>query len=127
VRIHRVTNQEFKKEYGILCQRVYSDQTGDTPFGATWCLVDPLKRTAPHQHEDGETFFIIDGHGLMTIGDEREEVRAGDVVFIPPHSEHCLINVSNTKQLKFISVYWIDAPAEVQPHVQKEEGVALSV
>lgn len=127
MRIHRVTNQEFKKEYGIRCQRVYSDQAGDTPFGATWCLVDPLKRTTPHNHEDGETFFIIDGHGLMTIGEEREEVRAGDVIFIPPNSEHCLINVSNTKQLQFISVYWMDAAVGEQPRPSVQAAASLVV
>ncbi len=108
MRIHRVRNQEFKKEYGIRCQRVYSSATDGTPFGTTWCLIDPLKRTAPHQHVDGETFFIVEGHGLMTIGEEREEVKAGDVVFIPPQSEHCLINVSANRSLHFISVFWLD-------------------
>jgi len=115
MRIHRVRSSEFKKEYGIRCQRVYSDDKTDTPFGATWCLIDPLQRTTPHQHEDGETFFIIDGRGLMTIGEEREEVRGGDVVFIPPHAEHFLMNVASDKPLQFISVYWLEESAASLP------------
>ena len=125
MRIHRVRSNEFKKEYGIRCQRVYSDDHTDTPFGATWCLIDPLQRTTPHSHEDGETFFIIAGRGLMTIGEEREEVVAGDVVFIPPHSEHFLMNVAADKPLQFISVYWLEEVAAAPSLVAQSQAGAV--
>lgn len=106
MRIHRQREANFKKEYGIKCQRVYPAAGGYTPFGSSWCRIEPLKRTEPHDHSEGETFFILEGHGLMTIGEEREEVKAGDVVFIPAGETHCLINVSAGRELTFLSVWW---------------------
>ena len=106
MRVHRIREENFKKEYGIRCQKIYPAAGGHTPFGSSWCKIDPLKRTDPHQHTEGETFFLVAGRGLMTVGEERQEVRAGDVIFIPANTNHCLINISASETLTFLSVWW---------------------
>src|SRR5205823_3649114 len=76
---------------------------------SAWCVVKPGESTTPHSHPDGETFFIIDGRGLMTIGQERSEVARGSVIYIPSHSDHTLKNLSETEELVFVTVWW-DGP-----------------
>ena len=48
-----------------------------------------------HQHPDAEELIIIvDGKGRMTVGDEVTAVTRGDVVYVPPDTEHELYNDS---------------------------------
>jgi mannose-6-phosphate isomerase-like protein (cupin superfamily) len=48
---------------------------------------------APHQHRQlEEIYYILEGRGVMTVGDEQREVRAGDAVYIPRRSRHTLAN-----------------------------------
>jgi len=43
----------------------------------------------PHKHDQKEqTFFITAGRGWVVVGDEKREVRHGDVVFVPAGVEH---------------------------------------
>jgi methionyl-tRNA synthetase len=106
----------FRSEYGIQCHRFFPVPGMPTPFGATYCRVGPSESTLPHQHHDGETFYLVSGHGRITIaGEADQDVRSGDVVFIPPHAEHQLTNLSGHDELTFYSVWWEDssmAPAD---------------
>jgi mannose-6-phosphate isomerase-like protein (cupin superfamily) len=45
-----------------------------------------------HAHEPEQTYFILEGSGMMTVGSERRPVQAGDCVFIPSNSPHGLEN-----------------------------------
>jgi quercetin dioxygenase-like cupin family protein len=50
---------------------------------------EPAARTNWHTHPLGQTLYIISGVGrVQTWGGPRREVRAGDVVWIPPHEKH---------------------------------------
>ena len=42
-----------------------------------------------HSHAEKEqTFFVTSGRGWVVVGDEKREVREGDVVFVPAGVEH---------------------------------------
>ena len=46
-----------------------------------------------HYHnETEEIYYILSGSGLMTVGDEVQEVKSGDAVFIPLGQRHTLEN-----------------------------------
>ena len=50
-------------------------------------------RVGRHHHlETEEVYYILNGHGRMTIGDEVREVASGDAVFIPRGNTHTLEN-----------------------------------
>ena len=47
----------------------------------------------PHSHEDMEQiFYFLKGKGVMTLGEEEFEVKAGTVVLIPIKTSHSLRN-----------------------------------
>ena len=47
--------------------------------------------TAEHYHRSSEEIYaFVSGAGRMWLGDEETEVRAGDVVVIPPGTRHKL-------------------------------------
>lgn len=50
--------------------------------------------TLRHKHAfTEELYHITQGHGLMTLGEERFDVLVGDTICIPPGTEHCITNV----------------------------------
>jgi mannose-6-phosphate isomerase-like protein (cupin superfamily) len=79
-----------------------------TPFGTGWLVVEPGRRTKPHNHHEHETFFILRGRGKMTAGGDSREVGPGDVIYLPPFGDHILENVSPADDLHFLSIWWED-------------------
>jgi mannose-6-phosphate isomerase-like protein (cupin superfamily) len=64
----------------------------------------PGQEVTPHAHQTiEEIYYIVEGRGLMTVGDEQREVSAGDAVFIPPHHRHTLKN-TGTEPIRLILV-----------------------
>jgi len=52
--------------------------------------------TAPHHHiATEEIYFILDGCGLMRIGEETAAVGPGDAVAIPPGASHQITNTGS--------------------------------
>lgn len=50
---------------------------------------DPGARTAWHTHPLGQTLYVVSGTGLIqSWGGEIRQIRAGDVVWIPPGEKH---------------------------------------
>ena len=49
----------------------------------------------PHSHPTHEFYYVLNGRGIMTIGDEHREIRQGDLVHIPPDVVHSLRPVSD--------------------------------
>jgi mannose-6-phosphate isomerase-like protein (cupin superfamily) len=48
-----------------------------------------------HRHEgDEEYYYIISGHGVMTLDGERFAVKSGDITGVYPGGEHGLENTS---------------------------------
>ena len=48
-----------------------------------------------HSHEQEQCYFIIEGVGRMTVGEESAEIRSGDCVFIPSNEPHGLENTGS--------------------------------
>lgn len=57
----------------------------------------PGHAVTPHFHRaTEEVYYVLEGSGEMTIGDETELVAAGDAVFIPTGKWHSLRNTGAT-------------------------------
>ncbi len=78
-------------------------------------LLPPGAMVGRHHHlETEEVYYILSGTGRMTIGDEIEEVKSGDAVFIPRGNIHSLEN-TGTDDMKILLVC---GPAyEVSDHI----------
>jgi quercetin dioxygenase-like cupin family protein len=72
---------------------VWQDPIVEAPAPArlrsAWVRFEPGARTAWHTHPLGQTLVIVSGLGrVQTWGGPVREVRAGDVVWIPPGEKH---------------------------------------
>ena len=68
-------------------------------------VVSPEARAhPPHTHDGEEAFYILEGVGEVTIGEETFRVDAGSCVFLPPGKLHGIRNIgkSNLKYMVII-------------------------
>jgi methionyl-tRNA synthetase len=107
--IQSLDPEKLFEAYGINVQMLYPwEGVVNPPFGAAWAVVKPGEQTKHHAHQEGETFFFASGRGVLRIGDESREVKAGDVCYQPPHTRHTLENASDRDDLVFLTVWWED-------------------
>jgi mannose-6-phosphate isomerase-like protein (cupin superfamily) len=55
-----------------------------------------------HSHAPEQMYYILEGSGMMTVGNERRQVKVGDCVYYPPFAEHGLENTGGTV-LRYLS------------------------
>ncbi|HXO40718.1 MAG TPA: cupin domain-containing protein, partial [Thermoanaerobaculia bacterium] len=107
--IRSVDPSRLVEAYDVKEQLFYPwPEVAVTPFGTGWLVVEPGRRTKPHNHHEHETFFILRGRGKMTAGGDSREVGPGDVIYLPPFGDHILENVSPSDDLHFLSIWWED-------------------
>jgi len=62
----------------------------------------PGSSTIPHYHvKTEEIYYLLEGEGLMRVGDETRRVSAGDAIAIPPGQIHQITNTGG-ETLKFL-------------------------
>jgi mannose-6-phosphate isomerase-like protein (cupin superfamily) len=66
---------------------------GARNISVTWVDVGPGVEQRSHSHEDSEQIYVIvRGHGRMQVAGDVEDVGEGDLVFIPPATDHGITN-----------------------------------
>ncbi len=74
-----------------------------------------------HEHENIESYTILKGTGIMTVGDEKEEVHEGDYIFIPSGKSHALQNTGEGE----LHMMFIYSPNTIVDHWAKEKEGTL--
>ena len=54
--------------------------------------LDPGKEIEAHVYPMEEIYFVVQGTGEMTVGDETRSVKPGDAIWIPVGDSHALLN-----------------------------------
>lgn len=57
--------------------------------------LEPGGRQQVHSHEPEQVYFLLEGHGRMTVGSEEAEVETGECVFIPSRTPHGFWNTGS--------------------------------
>ena len=83
--------QRASKDYftGTVWQDPIVSAPPPARLAATRVSFEPGARTAWHTHPLGQTLYVVAGVGrVQTLGGPVREIRAGDVVWIPPGEKH---------------------------------------
>ena len=84
---------------------------------------EPGARTAWHTHPLGQTLYVISGNGrVQSFGGPVREIRAGDVVWIPPGEKHwhgaapktAMVHVAMQEALDGKHVDWLEHVSDEQ-------------
>ena len=82
---------------GIVSHLLVSEWTTKARFLTTSLVeMSPGGTQQPHAHEAEQCYFILEGEGLMTMGDERQLVTPGDCIFVPSNETHGLENTGRS-------------------------------
>ena len=66
-------------------------------FALGYVTLEPNGGQVPwHNQEQEEVYLVLEGTGEMCLGDERQLLRSGEAVSIPPGVFHQLTNVGDT-------------------------------
>lgn len=71
-----------------------------------------------HSHPEEEVYTVLEGEGVMTIGEETQTLKAQASVYIPSGEAHSLANQSSS-DLKMLFVY---SPANIVEHWATERA-----
>jgi len=88
-------------------------QTDGFSFGIL--KLAPGAALSPHHHDPQESYFILEGKGLLHLNDAEQEVGPGSVVYIPRSHLHGIAN-TGTRPLVFIWTFPTDTWSEVEYH-----------
>lgn len=94
MRVRRLTEAHVE-ERGRLRSHFLMDEgdLGSRNLSVTWVDIPPGAEQHAHSHEDSEqVYVIVRGRGRMQVAGDDEEVGEGDLVFIPPATDHGIIN-----------------------------------
>lgn len=80
----------------------------DLPFSVAFATLNPGESSLPHILENSvEAYMIINGKGLVTVGETKQEVTIGHTVMIPAGTTQYIENIGND----VLAFYCIVAPA----------------
>jgi mannose-6-phosphate isomerase-like protein (cupin superfamily) len=93
-----------RRERSGLVSRILLQQGDllDLRLMTTWVDVAAGSRQRLHNHPSEQVYVITAGRGTMAVGDERQEVAGGDLVYVPPNIIHGIEN-SSKEVLTYIS------------------------
>jgi 4-carboxymuconolactone decarboxylase len=128
IRITRSGSQPSRKgpaQNFIGVVRVDSPFRGSDParVGGAFVTFDPGARTAWHTHPLGQTLIVTAGHGwVQGEGGPKEEIRPGDIVWIPPGEKHWhgatatlgMTHIAISEALDGKTVDWMEQVSEQQ-------------
>jgi len=105
VDIRNLDRDNMKAEYGALTQRLMPWEAINAPFEGAWCVIEPGGASTPHSHHEYEIFVAISGDAVLEANGERSPFVRGDVAFMPPGTNHTIVNESGA-DFQFYSVWW---------------------
>ncbi|HEY5677991.1 MAG TPA: cupin domain-containing protein, partial [Myxococcales bacterium] len=94
-------------------------------IGASWFEIQPGKKAFPHHFHlaNEEAVFVLEGEGVLRLGDEEHRLRAGDYVAFPPGPPgHQIVN-RGTVPLRYLALSTMREPEVAVYPDSKKIGV----
>lgn len=100
-RSDEVPTEEAEEGRGVKVRWLIDESKGAKNFSMRLFEVEPGGETPLHSHPYEHEVFVLEGKGMVKVGEEEFEVGPWEVVFIPPDVWHQLKNEGKEK-LKFL-------------------------
>ncbi len=97
--------EEFVAGDGTLLRELLhpDKQAVDLRYSFAHAIVPPGATSIPHALKTSEIYYILSGHGEMTIEGETQPLEPGDLVYIPPSAKQFAHN-PGPEPLTFICI-----------------------
>ena len=98
-------------------------ELGSRNMSVTWLAVPEGIDQELHSHEEAEqVYIVVSGRGTMTVAGDTQEVGEGDLVLVPPATDHAIAN-TNSSDLCCVSV---QSPPVTSSEVFGRSGVGVA-
>jgi mannose-6-phosphate isomerase-like protein (cupin superfamily) len=68
-------------------------ELGSRQMSVTWLEIPAGVEQTLHSHEEAEqVYVVVSGSGRMSVAGDTQEVGAGDLVLVPPATDHAIEN-----------------------------------
>ena len=110
--VRRGAHAVFTDEYNCRLRRLFpwpsqvETRRPITEFGAIWVVVDCATDVEQHEHDEEETFIVIEGQAELTVNGRSTMLGRGDVAYIPRFARHGLRNLSTKVPFVMVDIYW---------------------
>lgn len=85
------------KDGSIIRELMHPDVHGNKNLSLAEAIVPAGFTTFLHKHNTSEEiYYIVEGSGLMSLGNEKFEVKRGDSICIPPGTPHQIKNTGKS-------------------------------
>ena len=84
----------FSGHEGTQIRQIFSpEDTGNTTqYSLAHCTISPGNSSTPHKMKTSEMYYILQGSGIMHIGEEQKVVKKNETIFVPPMSRQFIEN-----------------------------------
>jgi len=123
--IHKLNRDTLRHENGLDAQRLLPWAALNAPFEGSWCVIRQGTSSTLHSHHEHEIFIALSGESVLESDGERAPFSAGDIVFLPPGSKHCVINDGDV-DFEMYSVWWDQEMSERFTARHREESAAAA-
>lgn len=72
-------------------------------YSLAHATLKPGKTSLSHSLKTSEVYYILQGQGIMHIGNESAPVHPGQTIYIPPHAKQFIEN-NGKEDLKFLCI-----------------------
>ena len=91
MKIIKVNSAEgFKNPHGVSAKKIYDTEHAQ----AMHIMLQPGESLKKHSTPVDVFFYILEGNGIVEIGDEKKEVSKDSLIESPAKIPHCLYNKS---------------------------------
>ncbi len=98
-------------------------ELGSRNMSVTWLAVPAGSDHTLHSHEESEQVYIVaSGRGAMTVAGDTQEISEGDLILVPPATDHSIAN-GNSADLCCVSV---QSPPVAVSEVFGRSGVGVA-
>ena len=98
-------------------------ELGSRHMTVTWIEVPATTEQELHSHEEAEqVYIVVSGRGTMTVAGDKQEIAEGDLVLVPPATDHSIAN-GNSSDLCCVSV---QSPPVTSSEVFGRSGVGVA-
>ena len=104
--------EAFSGQEGTQIRQIFSpiDTNNTIRYSIAHCTINPGKSSIPHTMKTSEMYYIMQGNGIIHVGEEQKQVKQNDVIFVPPMSKQFL---ENNGDVQFCLLYTSPSPRDL--------------
>jgi len=81
----------FESHQGTILAMDVLPEGVKAPFSHAYGYLEDGNMMEIHKHPTQEIYIVYSGAGFVMVGDEKQAVQPGDVIYIPPNENHTMI------------------------------------